>query len=327
MEISVYESAIAELPKQTQDRLRNCPEPGQGVNPWIFKTALSLTNYFEDYEIIDMLETFVSCSGRAREILRAVTRAREIAKGEEGGGSGPRAHWPAVDYTMAHKAVVDCPVRLKDLRSISPMGLSTEVPRTEEILDVLYPGDPLLCFARAVQGSWTRRREFWRGRASTFSFIVPNPMTKKRGTKSDGSQSERCLDNTGARQFLPIEFDISESGPWAPYVSEWRNKGITIGDANVALHWALATAGLPRFPWLLAVHSGNRSVHVWYPCAGYAEEEVRPFMYRAVGLGADRATWTKCQLVRMPDGVRDNGQRQQVHFFAPQVFRSEGDAR
>jgi len=99
MEISVYESAIAELPKQTQDRLRNCPEPGHGVNPWIFKTALSLTNYFEDHDIIDIVETFVSCSGRRREILRAVTRAREIAKGEEGGGSGPKALWPDVDFT------------------------------------------------------------------------------------------------------------------------------------------------------------------------------------------------------------------------------------
>jgi hypothetical protein len=36
MENSVYDAAIAELPMQTQDRLRNCPEPGQGVNPWIF---------------------------------------------------------------------------------------------------------------------------------------------------------------------------------------------------------------------------------------------------------------------------------------------------
>ena len=54
--------------------------------------------------------------------------------------------------------------------------------------------------------------------------------------KSDGGQSERCLDNTGDRTYLPIEFDISESGPWAPYVAEWKNKGITIGDANVALH-------------------------------------------------------------------------------------------
>jgi hypothetical protein len=105
MEMSDYETVIAELPKQTRDRLRNCPRPSQGVNPWIFNTALSLTNYFDDDDIFELLEAFVSCSGREREILRAVARAREIANGEEGGGSLLRALWPAVDYTMAHKIV------------------------------------------------------------------------------------------------------------------------------------------------------------------------------------------------------------------------------
>jgi hypothetical protein len=176
MEMSDYEAAIAELPKQTQDRLKNCPRPGQGVNPWIFNTALSLTSYFEDEDIIEILGAFVSCSEREREILRAVARAREIANGEEKGSSGLRALWPAVDYTMVDKIVVDCPVRLKDLRSLSPLDLSTEGPRTEEILDVLYPGNPLLCLGRTVQGFWTRPREEWRGRESGFQFIVPNPI-------------------------------------------------------------------------------------------------------------------------------------------------------
>ena len=84
-----------------------------GVNPWIFSTALSLTSYFKDDDIIEILEAFVSCDGREREILRAVVRAREIANGEEGGGSLLRALWPVVDYTMVHKTVIDCPFRLK----------------------------------------------------------------------------------------------------------------------------------------------------------------------------------------------------------------------
>jgi len=228
---------------------------------------------------------------------------------------------------MIHKIVIDCPVRLKDLRGLSPVCTTDKESMTEEILDALYPGNPLLCFARTVHSSRTKPREFWRGKASGYSFIVPNPMTKQRGTKSDGGQSERCLDNTGARKYLPIEFDISESGPWGPYVAEWKSKGIAIGDANVALHWALATAGVPRFPWLLAVHSGNKSVHIWYPCEGYAEEQVKPFMVRAVRLGADLATWTRCQLVRMPDGMRENGNRQRVHYFNPGTMRKQEEAK
>jgi hypothetical protein len=45
------------------------------------------------------------------------------------------------------------------------------------------------------------------------------------------------------------------------------------------------------------------------------------FMRYAVMLGADRATWTRSQFVRMPDGTRDNGNRQTVYFFNPAVIR------
>ena len=31
--------------------------------------------------------------------------------------------------------------------------------------------------------------------------------------------------------------------------------------------------------------------------------------------GADRATWTRSQFVRMPDGKRDNGNRQTIFFL------------
>lgn len=55
--------------------------------------------------------------------------------------------------------------------------------------------------------------------------------------------------------------------------------------------------------------------------AGQPEERLRRFMRYAVALGADRATWTRSQFVRMPDGTRDNGERQTVYFFNPEVIR------
>jgi hypothetical protein len=324
MELSDYEAVISDLPKQTQDRLRNCPMHGQGVNPWIFTTALSLTNYCEDDHIIEILEAFVSCSGREREILRAVARAREIANGEEGGSSGLRALRPTVDYAMVHKTVVDCSVRLKDLGSLSPASVGGS-PRTEEILDTLFPGNPLLCLGRSANSFSTRPRELWRGREARFQFIVPNPMIKETGATQDGRESTRCLENTGPRRFLVAEFDISEEDKkWAPYVREWKTKRISVLDANVALLLELARRGLPRLPLALAVYSGGKSIHSWYFCEGLTDEQLRPFMVRAVRLGADPATWTRCQLVRMPDGTRDDGKRQQVHFFAPDVIRSVG---
>jgi len=39
-----------------------------------------------------------------------------------------------------------------------------------------------------------------------------------------------------------------------------------------------------------------------------------------VGLGADKATWTRCQLVRLPGGLRETGKRQDVVYLNPAVI-------
>jgi hypothetical protein len=67
-------------------------------------------------------------------------------------------------------------------------------------------------------------------------------------------------------------------------------------------------------PLVLAVHSGGKSLHGWFFVAGQPDEKIERFFRYAVSLGADPATWTKSQFVRMPDGTRDNGIRQTVYF-------------
>ena len=321
MEPDPFEEVIATLPNSVQKRLKNCPQPGLGINPWCLSTARCLVEHFEGEDVIAILEAHVSESGRDRDIRRAVSAARGYANGERGSTESWRL-WPAVDYATVHKIVLGSRVRLKQLQANSPVHVGTDRPMTEQILDALFPGDPLLCFGRSPNYFSTRPREFWRGKESSFQFIVPNTMTNETGLTRDGKVSRRCLDNTGPRRFLVIEFDISEDdGKWAPYVREWKAKGISVLDANVALLLELARRGLPRLPLALAVHSAGKSLHAWYWCEGLTDEQLRPFMERAVRLGADYATWTKCQLVRMPDGTRDNGKRQQVHFFAPEVIR------
>jgi hypothetical protein len=71
----------------------------------------------------------------------------------------------------------------------------------------------------------------------------------------------------------------------------------------------------------MAVHSGGKSLHGWFFCAGECEETLKNFMRSAVLLGADRATWTRSQFVRMPDGQRENGARQTVYFFNPDAAK------
>src|SRR6516164_572272 len=328
------ENAVMKLPKQLREQLHSCPSEGNGVHSWLFKTALRLHDWifeewlFEDEiaevsedQIVELLDENLSCQRPEREIRDAVVNAGRYFRGEI--DSVSQKQWPAVDYASIHKTVLDCRVRLKDLPGLSPVNVSDKEPMTEEILDALYPGNPLLCFAQTPHAPFTRPREIWRGRESEFAFIVPNPMTKEIGVKTDGKSSRRCLDNTGLREFLVIEFDITDSGSWAPYVEDWKRRGISKIDANVALIVELATEGLPRLPLALAVHSGGKSVHAWFPCSGLGDEQIRFFMDRAVRLGADRTTWTRCQFVRMPDGTRDNGNRQQVYYFAPNVVGLE----
>jgi hypothetical protein len=253
------QDVVIKLPKQLREQLKSCPSEGNGVHNWLFRTALRLHKWifeewiFEDEiaevsedQIVELLDENLSCQRPEREIRDAVVNAGRYFRGEVGSTSqGP---WPAVDYASIHRAVVDCHVRLKNLPELSPVRVSDKEPMTEEILDALYPGNPLLCFASTPYASLTRPREIWRGRESEFAFIVPNPMTKEMGVKTDGKSSARCLDNTGLRQFLVIEFDITDDGPWAPYVEDWEHRGISKDDANVALIIELATEGLPRLP-------------------------------------------------------------------------------
>jgi hypothetical protein len=71
----------------------------------------------------------------------------------------------------------------------------------------------------------------------------------------------------------------------------------------------------------MVVHSGSKSLHGWFFCAGQPEERLRQVMRYCVSIGADRATWSRSQFVRMPDGLRDNGKRQVVYYFNPELIK------
>src|SRR5262249_38487219 len=154
---------------------------------------------------------------------------------------------------------------------------------------VLFPGDPLLCCGRSQSLFNTRTREEWRGMLSALSFVVPSPMVTKAGPrKRDGKLSQHSLYATARRVYLVCDFD---------HASE---------DEAAAVLWHLSS-GLPL---VLVVYSGGRSLHGWFAAFGRYECELRAFMKDAVRLGACTSTWTRSQFCRMPDGRRDNGNRQ-----------------
>jgi hypothetical protein len=135
----------------------------------------------------------------------------------------------------------------------------------------------------------------------------------------EGKLSAHTLSKTGPRRFLIVEFDFdaSNSDDEARLLERLAIEGRDVRDLCSALLLHLAQ----RAPLALAVHSGGKSLHGWFYCAGVPEQTVwRTFQY-AVSLGADPANWTPSRFARMPDGLRENGSRQTVYFLNPEVVK------
>jgi hypothetical protein len=96
---------------------------------------------------------------------------------------------------------------LVDLWEMSPSRFENNDSYCEEIIDTLFPGNPLLCVGRSKSEFATRAREHWRGKLGDLQLIVPSPMTSRTGRTQEGKVSEHALENTGPRRFLVIEQD------------------------------------------------------------------------------------------------------------------------
>jgi hypothetical protein len=311
-----------ELPQFVRDLLASPPRRGGGLNNWLYRVARVLHPYRTRAEIVAILEaTTAGEPVQPGEIERAVERSAGAAwkPGQPAQRMRPPTEWPKVNDEQ-RATIVAMGRGLVDLWEASPVKFDDNKPHTEEIIDALFPGDPLLCVGRSNSDFATRSREEWRGELSKASLIVPSPMIARTGRTQEGKESAHSLENTGPRRFLVIEFDPPKWGDLSeqeqePYQSE-AHYYETKRDAQAAILLHLAESA----PLALAVHSGSKSVHGWFVAAGETEDRMRRFMRHAVGLGGDRAGWVRSQFERMPDGTRDNGNRQGVYFFAPEVL-------
>jgi hypothetical protein len=285
-----------ELPPFLQELLAAPPRAGEGVHNWLFRVARQLHAHLPAVEIVTLLRNRVQSCGRVvshKEIEEAVKNALACAW-QPNGNTAPGqsvAKWPGVNQEQRDAIVRDggC---LADLWELSKPRIEDGEQHTETIIDRLFPGNPLLCCGKSSQEFDTKPREDWRGELSALALIVPSPMSAIEGVTKEGKPSKHTLSNTGTRRFLICEFDT----------------GTADEHAAVLLH--LGTFA----PLVCAVHSGGKSLHGWFYVHGQADVKVEKFFRYAVSLGADRATWTRSQFVRMPDGTRDNGNRQTVFF-------------
>jgi hypothetical protein len=292
-------SMTVQLPQWCADIVSNPPRSGDGFHNWLFRAARALWKCGRtENDIREILENAATTCGRrvsAGEIADAVRHSQSSAFQLATAQHQP---WPVVNHEP-REAIIASGFGLVDLWEISPFRFEDNESHTEKIIDVLFSGDPLLCAGRSNSEFATRLRSEWRGELSALQLIVPSPMATRTGRTQDGKESEHTLENTGTRRFLVIEQD----------------SGTIDEQAAILLHLA------ERAPLAVALHSGGKSIHGWFYCVGQSEEKLRRFMQHAACLGADRATWTRSQFVRMPDGLREGGSRQVVYYFAPEVIK------
>ena len=271
-------------------KIGTCPPPGTGVNRWTFTTACMLfqAGWNED-KVRDYLNEHTTRSGHQAdaEIARAIERAPQWIRQ---GAASSRKKWPAIDCGELKKALNNG-IGVEELRLFSPLKQAF----AHQVLPILFPDNPLIWAARSVHPEIgdTLPLQQWLPVAGMQQFIVPNPMISRDIPRN--GKSRRCLTNTGPRRFLVVEQD----------------QGIL--DEQAAILWHLS-----RFaPFTMAVNSAGKSIHGWFYVADRSEETNRAFMEYAVSLGADPATWVKCQPVRIPAGHRPNKGKQEILFFRP----------
>lgn len=291
-----------ELPQFLRDLLASPPRHGEGVHQWLFRVARQLHAHRDEQTICDLLAAATDGCGRRvpqKEIEEAVQSARACAWQPSGTHGTIRVakaapKWPERDHGAIRAIVEADPGAMAKLCKASRMQISDRLHDAECLLERLFPGDPLLCVADGVASARVLHRTKLRGLCSNMSHIVPSPMSKPEGINKQGRPSRRCLDNTGPRHYLVTEFDQGDK------------------DTQAAVIRHLTA----RAPLVMVVDSGGKSLHAWWRCFGQPEDRLRTFFRHAVALGADPATWTRCQLVRMPLGWRpEKGKRQEVLFY------------
>ena len=256
-----------------------------------------------EYWIKDAWE-FTRGGGRAllqEEILRVATKKRSLRELDK------------IAFT-AHGQYDQFLAEIKD----------RPIPTSEEVIDQLYPGNPLLCRSRQYESyAFTDTRESIRGVEEKYEWIVPSPMVAKWGWNGKGKKSYRCRENAARiRSYLIIEFDFGET--FKKHLDAWAREGISPRDVQIALIYFLARQGEPRrFPFMI-VDSGGKSLHSWFAIGRkFPETAALALLSRALVFGADKRAEYPEQFFRFPGGTRssERGQPQPILFYDPRTIR------
>jgi hypothetical protein len=302
------------------------PPPDAGVHAWLFGRAVRLRRIGRaQLDALSELSAHVAGStfraGRvvtSREIADAVESAYRGALAAPSGAARTLAEAsPSDAYTAAVGWPADMHVpraqlsrerirrvlaaagnfELVDLWSASPVR-PPDYPAPRWALDQLFAPDDLLCIGASSSEFAARPlREWTDAGLLTQQLIVPNPLRKRSGTTKSGTESAHSRDATGPRRYIIFESDA----------------GLSIDEQAGIVEFIRTRTVLPL---AAAVLSGGKSLHAWFRCVGVPDDYLRHWFQIAVTLGADPRLWLPEQFVRLPDGRRDSGARQNLIYLS-----------
>ena len=239
-----------------------------------------------------------------------------------------RFNWPKPDVQRIAEAT-EHGRGFDDLPGRSPVPLNPCHKAYHYLKALFAPTDEsFICLAdggpqTASTIEWWHFTEGWRP-----ALVVPSLMNAARGKKEGGGVSKRCASMITKRLYLVLETDFKPDDPGAaptPIGELMRNNPHLPTppelSAGIAHHWIDQ-----GWPVALVLFSGNKSVHtwiaVWQNDDDGEEEAARMFAY-ATERGADASHWTRCQLIRCPEGRRENGKEQPVLYIDPRFMLGE----
>ena len=269
--------------------VKPCPTAGKGVHKWIYHVVCRMVDAnIDDHEIVSYCAEHSTRALQPYEVENAIRSRRGTLQNSN---RTTRPHWPRRSAILVDQ--ITGTTTVNDLSNASPTQL--EGLNSERVIDHLFPGNPLLCCGVSSRTFATRSRDEWRGRLAKLQLIVPSTMNARHGLTQVGKRSAHTLENTGPRKHLIVEFD----------------EGSHDDHASLLCH-----LNTPVTPLVCVVMSGNKSLHGWFRVEYWSEDKLVNFFKRATSVGADPATWTKSQFVRMPNGTRDNGSNQTTLYLS-----------
>jgi hypothetical protein len=201
--------SASQLPPWLVEELNSCPAAGNGVHRWMFDVMRQLHYHMPPEEIFSLIAAKTARCGRyvpEIEITKAINDSAKVQWRPNSNGTSDHPHlasqpkWPKPRMLQIRQIVNNGP-GLADLVERSPHRFDDQEPHTEEIVDILFPGNPLLCIGKSQSLFATRRRETWRGRLAGMPLMVPNPMLAVQAHTKEGKLSEHTLEATGRQVY------------------------------------------------------------------------------------------------------------------------------